>query len=255
MFWFTDFFRKKEKRVQTDNAVSYTQVHKPYSVGDYLGFYDTSTVFACETFAKKSLFTGEYMHITNFIEKEGRIADFAGIDKRFHDFSEAYNAFCELDSKGEMDEVQFLMACNSLVIMFNKQYRVYLVSRPNNFKNDYPRFFRIVRWMLCYDLPILIKADLYRQISFFKKCMELLDSAEFGTRFEREICDEIRLRACNNIRQPFMICDVDQLRAHVDDPDRPHNLDWYFDVHYKFTVGTPIYRTARGGESWGSPIR
>lgn len=255
MSWLTNLFKETNNSAQRTAVSSGREEYKPFTVGDYLGFYDMSTVFACETFAKRSLFTGEYIHVSQFMEKEERIADIVGIDERFQNFTDAYNAFCEVDRKGFKDDVQFLMACNSLVIMFNKQYRTYLVSRPSNFKNDYPRYFRIVKWMLCYNLPILIKADLFRQISFFEKCIEILNGADFKTEFERELCDEIRLRAFNNIRQPFMICDVDELRPYINDPDRPTALDWYFNVRYKVTLGTPIYRIAQGGESWGMATR
>lgn len=256
MSWLSKLFSTSPKKVIGTVEPSCKEENKPYKVKEYLCFYDIGTVFWYETFAKKSIFTGEYMYINDFFDKEGGIALQANIDESFKDFAQAYDAFCELDMNDKLNDWQFLMVCNSLLIMFNKQYqRPFLVSRPDNFGNDYPRFFRVVRLMLCYNLPILIKADLYRQISFFKKCVDLLNDACFETAFERELCDEIRFRACNNIRYPFMICDVDGLSAYSNDPDRLHDLDWFFDVHYRITLRTPFPRIARGGENWGMANR
>ena len=256
MSWFTELFSKSKKKTQQSVVPSCEEENKPYTVKEYLGFYDIGTVFQNETFARKSLLTGEYMCIDDYFEKKSSFFFWTDTDECFEDFTQAYKAFCELDMNGKLDEKQFLMVCNSLLIMFNKQYkRPFLASRPDNFRNDYPRFFRVVRCMLSYNLHVLIKADLYRQISFFKKSVELLNKVRFDTDFERELCDEIRLRACNNIRYPFMICDVDELSAYSNDPNRSHELDWFFDVHYKITLRTPICRIARGGENWVMPNR
>lgn len=246
MSWFTNLFSKPKKSVKKSDE-TLCEEDKPFTAGAYLGFYNSSVVFYNETFARRSLFTGKYLYITEFEEKEGEVAFLSNVDDSFNDFSEAYDAFCALEQKSSINDSQFLGVLNSLVIMFNKQYSSITVLRSKTFACDYPKYFRIVRYMLCYDLPLLIKADLYRQISFFKKSVELLNSVRFKTKFECELCDEIRFRACNNIRHPFMVCDVDNLRPYSRDLNRPTNLDWFFDVHYRINLGTPIYRTARGG--------
>ena len=246
MSWFTNLFSKPKKSVKKSDE-TLCEEDKPFTAGPYLGFYNDNIVFYNETFAKRSLLTGKYIHITEFKEKEGEMAFLRNIDESFNDFSEAYDAFCDLVQKSSINDSQLLGVLNSLVIMFNKQYSSIRVLRSRTFARDYPRYFLIVRYMLYYNLPLLIKADLYRQISFFKKSVELLNGVEFETKFERELCDEIRFRACNNIRHPFMICDVENLRPYSEDLNRPTNLDWFFDVHYRINLGTPIYRTARGG--------
>lgn len=257
MFSLSKLFSKKQAgessaavRKQSDSEESTS-----FSKAGYLGLYTNSVVLYNETFAKRSFFTGEYMHCSEFYMKEGEIASFTGLDERFKDFEQAYNAFCELERKDSMNNHQYLMACNSLVIIFNSQYTGNFRERNRNFNNDYPRFFAIVKRMLMFDLPILIKADLYRQVSLFKKCVELLDGVNFGTDYERELCDEIRYRACNAIRYPFMIYDVDNLSVYCNAADRPDYLDWFFKVHYCFTLGKPILRTVRVGESWAPSIR
>lgn len=252
MSWLSNLFSKKQVAA-AQSVLKKTSEDEEYHSSfkaEYLRLYSNSVVFESETFAKRSFFTGEYMHCTDFDEKEGEIAFYTGIDERFKNFEQAYNAFCELDQKGTMSDYQYLMACNSLVIMFNSQYTRNFWARNSNFKNDYPRFFMTVKRMLMYDLPVLIKADLYRQVSLFKKSVELLNGATFGTAFERELCDEIRYRACNAIRYPFMIYDVDNLSGYCTAADRPDYLDWFFRVHYKVTLGTPIPRIARDGGNW-----
>lgn len=251
MSLFTNLFSKlfstpKESAEKTVSAPAVNESISSVSPS-YLGFYHNDIVFYNETFAKHSLIKGEYIHIDEFREKEEELAFINNVDESFEDFDEAYDVFCILERKKAMDYQQMLRACNSLVIMFNKQYSSIRVLRSRTFARDYPRYFLIVRYMLYYNLPLLIKADLYRQISFFKKSVELLNGVEFKTKFERELCDEIRFRACNNIRHPFMICDVENLRPYSEDLNRPTNLDWFFDVHYRINLGTPIYRTARGG--------
>ena len=64
--------------------------------------------------------------------------------------------------------------------------------------------------------------------------MELLNSVHFQTPFECELFDKIRYRVCNNIRHPFMICDVDNLRKYSIDLNCPTYLNSFFDVHYYF---------------------
>lgn len=251
MSWFTNLFSKlfsapKESAEKTVSAPAVNESISSVSPS-YLGFYHNDIVFYNETFAKHSLIKGEYIHIDEFREKEEELAFINNVDESFEDFDEAYDVFCILERKKAMDYQQMLRACNSLVIMFNKQYSSVTVLRSKTFAKDYLKYFRVVQLMLSYDLPILIQADLYRQISLFKKCMELLNSVRFQTAFECELCDEIRYRACNNIRHPFMICDVDNLRPYSNDSNRPTYLDWFFDVHYRINFGTPIYRTALGG--------
>ena len=259
MSWFTELLSFlspfSKKSVQTKSSVSSTRLREPYTAGGYLVFYNIDTVFNYETFARKSLLTGEFLHICDFLEKEEDLAYLANVDYRFADFAEAYFAFCELEQSNRIDETNFLLMLNSLVIMFNKQYSSITVLRSRTFINDYPKYFRVIKCMLLYNLPVLIKADLYRQVSMFKKCVELLNDTSFDTAYERELRDEIRFRACNNIRSPFMICDVDELRAYSDDPERPHSLDWFFDVHYSFTLGRSICRTVRGDGNWAMATR
>lgn len=256
MSWLSNLFSKKQADASpVVKAVSDEEEYISSFKASYLGMYSNSDVLDNESFAKRSFFTGEYMHYTEFNKKEGNLAYRTGIDERFKDFEQAYYAFCEMEMRNCLTNVQYLDACNSLVIIFNSQYTRNFWARNSNFLKDYPRFFMIVRRMLMYDLPVLIKADLYRQVSLFKKSVELLNGATFKTDFERELCDEIRYRACNAIRYPFMIYDVENLSPYCHSADRPEYLDWFFDVHYRINLGKPIPRIARVGGSWAPSTR
>lgn len=256
MSWFTKFFFRSKKSVQKPvSSPCKEDEDKPFTAEKYLGFYDDGIVFYNETFAKYSRLSKKYMHVDAL--SDDVTVSFYSVDMNasFDNFAEAYNAFCDLEKKGSMNIIQHLKACNSLIIMFNKQYSSITVLRSKTFVYDYPKYFRIVQLMLEHDVHILIQADLYRQISLFKKSLDLLDNVYFKTDFERELRDEIRFRACNGIRYPFMICDVDNLRNYSDDSGEHQHLDWFFDVHYNFIFGKSIYRTAQGGGNWAMAIR
>lgn len=250
MSWFTNFFSKSKKKVSVNNPEARNKEYKPFvAAAGYLGFFDDSVVLYNETFAKRSLLTGRYMHVYDFYRSEGKLSYSWNVKDSFDSFAEAYDAFCYLERRYLMNSSQFLSACKSLLLMFNKQYSFVTVLRSKTFIHDYPKYFRIVQLMLDYDLPVLVKADLYRQVSMFKKSVELLNNVHFNTPFERELCDEIRFRACNNIRHPFMIYDVDNLKEFFPDPNRPTYLDWFFYVCYEIPIGRITFRTAQDDEN------
>lgn len=193
---------------------------------EYLSLYENEEVLENETFARRLLFTGEYVYIDK--NNQDEYADETDRNEAFKDFAEAYHAFCKLEQSGRMNAEQRIQACKSLIVIFNKQYFSIPETGSKTFINDYPKFFRVVQLLLECNVHVLIKADLYRQISMFKKCIELLNYAYLKTDCERELCDEIRYRACENIRHPFMLYDVVNLRKlNVD-----NTLGWFFDVHY-----------------------
>lgn len=258
MSWFSNLFFKKQESASA-KPVNDSSLKTAYDGEEfrrtpfkalYMSWYSNEQVLEKETFAKKSLFTGEYIPYNEFVNNESQFMYYANINECFKDFGQAYYAFCEMEQRNKMTDSQYLSACNSLVKIFNSQYTRNFWARNSNFMNDYPRFFMIVRRMLMFELPVLIKADLYRQVSLFKKSMELLNGASFDSEFERELCDEIRYRSCNAIRYPFMLYDVDNLYKYCDTPDVCKNLAWYFDVRYKIILQRIIYRTAQGGGNW-----
>ena len=69
MSWLTKLFSTSPKKVIGTVEPSCKEENKPYKVKEYLCFYDIRTVFWYETFAKKSIFTGEYMYINDFFDK------------------------------------------------------------------------------------------------------------------------------------------------------------------------------------------
>lgn len=233
MSWFTKlFFKPKKKMLYSMPVPPKVKSDKPFKANKFLRFYDKEMVFYNETFARRSLETGMYMHVDEFLKEKGNIIYTYDREECFENFAQAYDVFCELEQKGCMDETQHLRACKSLVIMFNKQYSSIRLWRKNRFIYDYPKFFGIVQRMLAYDIHILIKADLYRQISMFKKSVSLLNEVYFRSELECEIRDEIRFRACNNVRYPFTAFDADNLMELGYDLNRPYHLDWFFNVRY-----------------------
>lgn len=259
---FSGFFitREKNSRSQVEENVNGTVKPAPFVrsriSGSYLGGEYYSCMLDRLTFAQKSIFTGKYIYNNEYEEKEGMFASRLNARRCFEDFAEAYRAFCDLDSWGDDKWQQHLGACRDLVVLFNLQYSSNPWTREHNFAEDYPKFFAVVKRMLCYNINILIKADLYRQVSLFSKCIDLLAEVYFNTPFERELRYEILFRACNNIRFPFMIYDVDELSKYIGTPDRPEHLDWFFYIPANFTLSRNIIcRTAQGDGSSALPTR
>ena len=238
--WFKKFVKgcSKPKSVVSDSM----EECDPPSVVTYLEGHYPSVVFDMMSFAEKSILTGKYMMNGEWYEKEMEIFANCGRGriKRYEkiSFANVFKAFLDLERSGEYSEDEMILVCRNIVVMFNSMYSENCWSRERNFALDYHKFFIVVNYMLRFNLNVLVKAELYRQISMFKKCVELLNNAYYKItdELELEIRDEILYRACNGIRYPFMIYDVGHLQEAYEKKNT-FKLNWFFNVKIRIDFG------------------
>ena len=161
-------------------------------------------------------FTGRYMWYDEFDAAKGLPGDFFSL--RRLDFNELYEAFKEFEENGALAPDKRLMLLWEMVHTYNDMY-ARDCNAPQPSRKEFVRFVDVVLEMQKYgrnDVPLSIKAELFREIGMFSRCISLYEGLPvYGDEDEKEIVDEVKFRAMRGDSAPFVIEQMKYYQSHV----------------------------------------
>ena len=161
-------------------------------------------------------FTGRYMWYDEFDDTKSMAGDFFSL--RRLDFNELYDAFRQFEDENSLAPEKRLMLLWEMVHTYNDMYGR-KSDAPLPSRKEFVRFVDVVLEMQKYgrhDVPLSIKAELFREIGMFSKCISLYDGlAVYGDDDEKEIVDEVKFRAMHGDSALFVIEDMRYYQSHL----------------------------------------
>lgn len=213
-----------------ESIVCYYHKKKNHS---YITTVPKDKFYKYEAFALKSVFLGKYIYKPYYPEEETKVAELWGTGPvcEVRNFAESYDAFKQFLNDPDFSRHSQALTCRRLILQFNYEYAKEKHYDKASLIADFPKFVDVVFYFLGFSLPLIVKADLYRQIGMFDKCFELLNIL-IKDRYDAEIADEIRIRAYFRDRYPFNLFEVETLQPLCRCLPRMGYVDWFFENEY-----------------------
>lgn len=161
------------------------------------------------TFVQRCPFTGRYLLHDEYKSTFGDNKGFFSVRKLT--FNELYDAFRQFEEEKNISDYNRLALLWEAIHSYNDTYwRSCKDEKPS--QKEFIRFVDLVLEMQKYpnnDVPLSIKADLYREIGLFPKVLSLYDKYYYDiSGEEKEIFDEVVYLASKGVCSPFVIEDI-----------------------------------------------
>lgn len=199
----------------------------------YITTVSRARFYKYEHFAIKSIMDGKYYYKPYYPVEEQTLAEHLGIEKPLEvwSFAESYEAFKQFEREKLLPKHSYMKTCRRLIAQFNFEYAKDKWYDKADLIADFPKFVDVVFSFIKFPIPFIVKADLYRQIGMFSKCVDMLN-IYIEDQYDAEIAGEILYRACNNDRYAFTLHEVEHLRKLSHNIFREGHVNWHFDMEY-----------------------